>query len=585
MREQANEQPLFLRIVTLPNLAIGLEKAAFASLLVLSAVFAFEARQPVLSFAKSIKLTTVECIIATVLVLWIASQIASQKTPRIPHRIAASLLVWLGFMLVSALAASSHRSDTLYFMGRMVTGVLIGWTAYNLIDNPFRLRMVLIGLAISGAIVSLLGLAEALGVQSILGWLSNFKVSQTRIGDVIRISSTLSYATITAMVLEMILAPSLMLVLLAKSLWFRLLSGGVVLVALLGIVLTLSRAGIIALIGGLALIAVYGFLWHERRLIVGSIAATAALGLFVILTLVLKPVTSLRLSSETEQSWYRSGYDVPEQIEARPGSIVEVAVRLTNEGDRTWNTLNQTPFELSYHLYDEQHNPITYEGDRSPLPVEVAPGQSISVQAQVSTPNRVGTYFVEWDLLQEDIVWFSWKGNLTALTRLNVAGAAVEMPARINRSPPPTDLRVILPTPPRSVLWRVALEIARDHPLLGIGPDNFRWQYGNYLNLNWWNTDIHSNNLYLEWLADTGLPGFLLFLIFSYVMFRSVLPSRYDRSNEQKLILLALVASLAIWYIHGLFDYFFEFTPTYVVFWLILGFALRVRGKTYADRI
>jgi O-antigen ligase/polysaccharide polymerase Wzy-like membrane protein/Ig-like domain-containing protein len=292
----------------------------------------------------------------------------------------------------------------------------------------------------------------------------------------------------------------------------------------------------------------------------------------------------LRLSSETEQSWYQSSYTAPSVIQARPGAAVDVIVRLTNNGDRTWDSLEQTPFELSYHLYDEQHNPITYEGERSALPAEVAPGQSVSVQAQVVAPIKAGTYFIEWDLLQENIAWFSWKGNPTALTRLKVIGVVVETPARIKMIAPPTDLRVVLPTPPRSLLWRAALEIARNHPLLGVGPDNFRWQYGPYLNLDKWNTDIHSNNLYLEWLADIGVPGFILFLIFSFVMFRNILPTSNDSDNQQ-LILLALIASLAAWYIHGLFDYFFEFTPTYVVFWLILGLALRVRGSTYADRV
>ena len=65
----------------------------------------------------------------------------------------------------------------------------------------------------------------------------------------------------------------------------------------------------------------------------------------------------------------------------------------------------------------------------------------------------------------------------------------------------------------RIQLWRSAWQMALDHPLLGVGPDQFLYHYrSNYLlpaawqepNLN------HPHNLLLDWWTRLGLPGLVL---------------------------------------------------------------------------
>lgn len=65
----------------------------------------------------------------------------------------------------------------------------------------------------------------------------------------------------------------------------------------------------------------------------------------------------------------------------------------------------------------------------------------------------------------------------------------------------------------RIQLWRSAWQMALDHPLLGVGPDQFLYSYrSNYLlpaawqepNLN------HPHNLLLDWWTRLGLPGLML---------------------------------------------------------------------------
>lgn len=564
--------------------AAWLDRAGFGALALLAAGYAFELRHPVLQTGAGLTLTSVELLLALVLILWLAAKLASRAAPDIPRAIIPSLPVWIGSLNLSALLAPSYQGHAFLFISRVLAGAAIGWAAYDLARDGARQRTVIAALVGCGMTVAVLGLVEGTGAPQILEWLARFKVAQTRIGDMVRISSTLSYATIAAMILEMALPPALALALIAQRVWQRWLAGAAVLVLSISLVLTLSRAGILALLGALGLMAVYGIRWKHRALTVGSAIAGTALAGLVALVLVWNPLAALRLSTESEQTWYRAAYEVKSELRAQPNQVIETPIRLTNTGARAWEPGSDTPFLVSYHLYGDADEAVTvtYDGLRSPLPRRVEPGESVEVMAAIAAPAEAGIYRIEWDLLQEHITWFSWKGAPVARSRLIVAGAPVSSGIEPPLTRPPTDIRVTRPTLERSVLWGAAIQMALDRPLLGIGPDNFRWRYGEILGLDAWNTDIHANSLYLEWLTDTGVIGLAAFAWFSWKLLNAALPAHAGPTDDRQIIRLALAASLVAWYVHGLFDYFYEFTPTYVAFWLMAGLALRL-GNSRAN--
>ena len=64
---------------------------------------------------------------------------------------------------------------------------------------------------------------------------------------------------------------------------------------------------------------------------------------------------------------------------------------------------------LAYHWLDSAGQPVVFEGLRSALPGDVAPGASVEVELEIATPRKPGDYILELDALREQLAWFSGK--------------------------------------------------------------------------------------------------------------------------------------------------------------------------------
>jgi O-antigen ligase len=118
----------------------------------------------------------------------------------------------------------------------------------------------------------------------------------------------------------------------------------------------------------------------------------------------------------------------------------------------------------------------------------------------------------------------------------------------------------------------VAVQIFRQHPVLGAGPDNFRHIYGTFLDLQNFDDRVHANNLYLELLADLGVLGAAAFgILVAAPVLGLVRGLNSESAPERALLLAGLAASLLVYFLHSGLDSFLEFTPVYLLFWLVLG--------------
>ena len=81
--------------------------------------------------------------------------------------------------------------------------------------------------------------------------------------------------------------------------------------------------------------------------------------------------------------------------------------RVRNTSPATWPARGATRVALAYHWLDTAGQPVAYEGLRTALPHDVAPGETIAVELEIATPKKPGDYILELDALRERLAWFS----------------------------------------------------------------------------------------------------------------------------------------------------------------------------------
>jgi subtilisin family serine protease len=95
-----------------------------------------------------------------------------------------------------------------------------------------------------------------------------------------------------------------------------------------------------------------------------------------------------------------------------PGSRAGLAVTLTNTGLLAWPAGGSAPVHVAAHLLDAFGAMLVWDGERTLLPSDVAPGQSVTVNVAVGVP--LGSAFAKYsamiDLVREGIAWLSGSG-------------------------------------------------------------------------------------------------------------------------------------------------------------------------------
>lgn len=121
-------------------------------------------------------------------------------------------------------------------------------------------------------------------------------------------------------------------------------------------------------------------------------------------------INALRAVTATVPS-YAAKYDttaVP--TSATAGVAFAAKVTLTNTSQGAWNAGGPNPVRLAYHWLDANGNVAVWDGQRTILPADVAPGSSVTLTAIVTAPPTRGTYTLRFDLVKEGVTWFSARG-------------------------------------------------------------------------------------------------------------------------------------------------------------------------------
>ena len=113
-------------------------------------------------------------------------------------------------------------------------------------------------------------------------------------------------------------------------------------------------------------------------------------------------------SAERDRDLYHAEWIPVERLDrVEAGTLFQITVTLKNTSQEAWPIRGATRVELSYHWTDSAGRSTVRGGLRSPLPSEVAPGESVTVVQQVLAPEASGDHTLTLDLVREQVAWFS----------------------------------------------------------------------------------------------------------------------------------------------------------------------------------
>jgi hypothetical protein len=265
----------------------------------------------------------------------------------------------------------------------------------------------------------------------------------------------------------------------------------------------------------------------------------------------------------------------PETLSLAADDTVVVPVTLTNSGTLTWRRAGTNRFNLGMRWQPAGTGRELAARPRWPLPEDVGPGESLTLQVPVRAPIRGGDYRLLWDVVHENVTWFGAKTQQEAATAVAVRGDAEPRAGGGQLTSETTlPLQFDQPIPGRRALWSAAVRLAAERPLVGLGPDNYRLVYGRALNAaqgteTAWNDTIHTNNWYLETLVSFGMLGSLPFLAWLGLLALDIV--RAGLRPAVSPWRMATGAGLLAFMIHGLLDYFLLFNSTALLFWMLAG--------------
>jgi SAM-dependent methyltransferase len=125
-----------------------------------------------------------------------------------------------------------------------------------------------------------------------------------------------------------------------------------------------------------------------------------------------------------------------DSVTAQAGELMTLTVRVENQSPHLWPALSdghgRFQIKLANHWLHHNEAMLQRDDGRCPLPHDLPPGGHADLMLGVRAPDRDGDYWIELDLVQENINWFAERGSPTARVACRVTGG---LPARPATSP------------------------------------------------------------------------------------------------------------------------------------------------------
>lgn len=134
----------------------------------------------------------------------------------------------------------------------------------------------------------------------------------------------------------------------------------------------------------------------------------------------------------------------------------------------------------------------------------------------------------------------------------------------------------------RLPLWAAAVAIFAAHPVLGAGYGSFRFLVADFPFVpNPVEGRLDAHNIYLQFLAETGVVGFAAFVAFVGLFISLALRSVRGQDPLARIAAFGVIGAIGSTLIHGMVDFLFRVCPQFgILFWIILGLGSSVLTAT-----
>jgi O-antigen ligase len=136
-------------------------------------------------------------------------------------------------------------------------------------------------------------------------------------------------------------------------------------------------------------------------------------------------------------------------------------------------------------------------------------------------------------------------------------------------------------------VWKSAVLMIQGHPILGVGLDNFLYQYrGRYMfPAAWAEPNLsHPHNIILDYAARLGLLGLAAGVWLQIAFWRAALPLRKLSDPLNRALAIGLMASMADFLAHGLVDASYFVVDLAYVFFITLAAAQALQAQEIPTR-
>ncbi len=94
------------------------------------------------------------------------------------------------------------------------------------------------------------------------------------------------------------------------------------------------------------------------------------------------------------------------------GEVFSISLTFENTGNTTWESTGTEPYNLGSQAPQDN---FTWGTNRIAMPNEVAPGEQVTITADLTAPSTAGTYDFQWQMVQDYVEWFGEMSDLVSI--------------------------------------------------------------------------------------------------------------------------------------------------------------------------